>query len=224
VPDPATNVVVVDGVTVAYVDRDTAALDRRSLTIAPGEVVAIKGPSGCGKSTLLAVLLGFIAPSEGAVRVGGVDLADLDPAEWREHLAWVPQRPHLFAASIADNLRLGAPEATDDELWSALAAASLERRVASLPDQLDTRLGERGSGLSAGEAQRLAIARALLREAGLLLLDEPTAHLDAETEARVIASLQRAARGRLMVIVTHRPAVLSIVDRVVSFEPSTVLR
>ena len=156
--------------------------------------------------------------------IGDVDLAEVDPAAWREHIAWVPQRPHLFAASIAENLRLGAPSATDDELWRALSAASLERRIAALPAQLDTKLGERGGGVSAGEAQRLAIACALLRPASLLLLDEPTAHLDADTEAHVISSLQRVAHGRSMVVVTHRPAVLSIVDRVVSLEPAAVLR
>ncbi len=224
VPDPATHAVTIDRVTVAYPGRTKPAIEGCSLTIEPGEAVAITGPSGCGKSTLVSVLLGFTAPSEGTVRIGDVDLTDIDPAAWREHIAWVPQRPHLFAASIAENLRLGAPHATDDELWSAVSAASLEQRIASLPDQLDTRLGERGSGLSAGEAQRLAIARALLKPASLLLLDEPTAHLDADTEARVISSLQQAARGRSMVVVTHRPAVLSIVDRVVSLEPATVLR
>jgi thiol reductant ABC exporter CydD subunit len=224
VPNPARHVITVDHVTVAYPSRAKPAIGRCSLTIEPGESVAITGPSGCGKSTLLSVLLGFTSPSAGAVRVGDIDLADLDPGTWREHVAWVPQRPHLFAASIADNLRLGAPHATDNDLWSAVSAASLEARVASLPDQLDTTLGESGAGLSAGEAQRLAIARALLRRGSLLLLDEPTAHLDLETESRVISSLHRAALGRTMVVVTHRPAVLSIVDRVVSLEPATVLR
>ena len=224
VPDPAAHAITVDRVTVAYPGRPKPAIDRCSLTIEPGESVAITGPSGCGKSTLVAALLGFATASKGSVLIGDVDLAEVDPAAWREHIAWVPQRPHLFAASIAENLRLGAPSATDDELWSALSAASLERRIAALPAQLDTKLGERGGGLSAGEAQRLAIARALLRPASLLLLDEPTAHLDADTEARVISSLQRAARGRSMVVVTHRPAVLSIVDRVVSLEPAAVLR
>ena len=122
--------------TVRHPGRTEPAIDRCSLTIEPGESVAITGPSGCGKSTLIGVLLGFTTPSEGAVRVGDVDLADVDPGAWREHIAWVPQRPHLFAASIAENLRLGAPDATDDELWGALSAAALEQRIASLPDQL----------------------------------------------------------------------------------------
>ena len=158
------------------------------------------------------------------MRIGDAALFDLEPDAWRAQIAWVPQRPHLFAASVADNLRLGSPDATEDELWSALSAAALATRVAALPQRLDTHLGERGSGLSAGEAQRLAIARALLRKAPLMLLDEPTAHLDADTEARVIASLARATRGRTVVVVTHRSAVLSIADRVVSLEPAKAVR
>ncbi len=136
----------------------------------------------------------------------------------------MPQRPHLFAASIADNLRLGRPEATDDELWDALSAVALETRVAALPHELDSELGERGAGLSVGEGQRLAMARALLRRAPLLLLDEPTAHLDMATEARVIESLQHAAPRRTVVLVTHRAAPLAIADRVVSLESVTAAR
>ncbi len=216
VPDPAHHQIVVDEVAVAYAGRDGAGLDPCSLTIDPGEVLAITGPSGCGKSTLLGMLLGFVVPDRGSIRVGDVELSSLDPDAWRRQIAWVPQRPHLFATSIAENLRLGRAEASDDELWEALAAASLDARVAALPHGLDTRLGERGAGLSVGEAQRLALARALLRRVPLLLLDEPTAHLDTETEARVVSSLQHAARGRTVVLVTHRPAPISIADHVVS--------
>ncbi len=218
VPDPSRHPIVLDDIAVTYPDRGEAGLDHFSLTIEAGQVVAIVGPSGCGKSTLLSVLLGFVVPDRGSVSIGGVPLSSLDPAAWRQHLAWVPQRPHLFAGSIADNLRLGCPEATDDELWDALAAACLDFRVAALPGDLSAQLGERGAGLSVGEAQRLAIARALLRGAPLLLLDEPTAHLDATTEGRVVASLQQAVQGRTVVLVTHRSAALALADRVVSFD------
>ena len=224
VPDPAQHEIVVQDLTVTYPGRHHAAIAGLSLTIAPGEVVALTGPSGCGKSTLIKVLLGFATPQDRAVHVGDVALSDLDPDAWRAQIAWVPQRPHLFAASVAENLRLGAPDATDDDLWSVLQAAALEARIATMPQGLDTLLGERGSGLSAGEAQRLAIARALLRHAPLMLLDEPTAHLDADTEERVIDALAHATRGRSVLVVTHRSAVLSIVDRVVSLEPATALR
>ncbi len=156
VPDPAHHAIVVHDLAVTYPGRHHPAITGLSLTIAPGEVVALTGPSGCGKSTLIKVLLGFATPDGGAVHIGDVALSDLDPDAWRAQIAWVPQRPHLFAASVADNLRLGSPDATDDEMWSALQAAALETRIATMPQGLDTLLGERGSGLSAGEGQRLA--------------------------------------------------------------------
>src|SRR5206468_12657907 len=127
------------------------ALDRVSLRVQPGEVLAVTGPSGCGKSTLLSVLLGFAAPSAGVVSVGGVQLGELDPERWRQRLSWVAQRPHLFAASIAENIRLGRPEAGDDDVRSAALAAGLGGVLAARPDGLQTRLGEGGRGVSAGE-------------------------------------------------------------------------
>ncbi|HTN79602.1 MAG TPA: thiol reductant ABC exporter subunit CydD [Acidimicrobiales bacterium] len=222
IPDPSTHAVVVDHVEVSYPNRDRSALFDCSLTIEPGEVLAITGSSGCGKSTLLNVLLGFVTPDHGEVHVGSVPLHEMDLDVWRRSIAWVPQRPHLFARTIAENLRIGRPEATDDELWAALTAASLQHRVAAMPAGLDTQVGERGAGLSVGEAQRLALARAFVRDAPLLLLDEPTAHLDLDTEARVIDSLRTVAKGRTVVIVTHRPAALTIADRVVALEPAAV--
>ncbi|HMK10740.1 MAG TPA: ATP-binding cassette domain-containing protein, partial [Acidimicrobiales bacterium] len=158
----------------------------------------------------------------GEVHAGGIPLHEMDLDAWRRKIAWVPQRPHLFARTIAENLRIGRAAATDDELWAALTAASLHHRVAAMPDGLDTRLGERGAGLSVGEAQRLALARAFVRDAPMLLLDEPTAHLDLDTEARVIDALQTLAKDRTVVIVTHRPAALTIADRVVVLEPAVV--
>ncbi len=175
VPDLATHDIEFDRVVAGYPDRGGPVLDGWSLTIEPGEVVALAGPSGCGKSTALKLLLGFLAPQAGSLRVGGVDVATLDPDAWRAHISWMPQHPHLFAGTIAENLRLGRSDATDDELWHALVLASLADRVAELPEELETRLGERGAGLSAGERQRVALARAFVRDAPLVLLDEPTA-------------------------------------------------
>jgi ABC-type multidrug transport system fused ATPase/permease subunit len=136
----------------------------------------------------------------------------------------MPQHPHLFEGTIAENLRLGRSDATDDELWHALVLASLADRVAELPEELETRLAERGAGLSAGERQRVALARAFVRDAPMLLLDEPTAHLDGATEARVTESLRRLASGRTVVVVAHRPALLAMADRVVEVVPAVAPR
>ena len=217
VPDPATHAIVVEGLRVAYPGRDAAAIDGLSLTVAPGQVLAITGPSGAGKSTLLHVLLGLTTPDAGRVSVGGVDLGELAPEAWHARLAWVPQRPHLFAGTVADNVRVGRPDASPEAVWRALADA----RVAdALPNGLDTRLGDRGAGLSAGERQRVALARAFLRDAPLLLLDEPTAALDGATEADVVRAVRRLVRGRTVVLVAHRPALIALADRVVTLTPA----
>jgi thiol reductant ABC exporter CydD subunit len=214
VPDPSMVAIAVQDLRVAYPGRAEPALDGISLTLEPGETLAITGPSGCGKSTLLGVLLGFLEPQTGSVRVGGVDLSELDPEAWREQVSWMPQRPHLFSASIADNIRLGRPDATDAEVWEAVVASGLEAAVASKPGGLATMLGDHGAGLSTGERQRVALARAFVRDAPLLLLDEPTANLDGATEDEVLSALARLVRGRTVVVVAHRPALVGLADRV----------
>ncbi len=196
------------------------ALRAVTLTVQPGEVVAIAGPSGCGKSTLLSVLLGLAPISGGSVRIGEADLADLDPDAWRGQVAWVPQRPHLFARSIADNVRLGRPDATDDQVRAAMTDAGLDDVVARLPHGILTTLGHDGAGLSAGERQRVALARAFLRDAPLLLLDEPTANLDGRTEAALLGAVRRLMAGRTVVIVAHRPSLLALADRVTYLAPA----
>jgi ATP-binding cassette, subfamily C, bacterial CydCD len=226
IPDLACADLVIDGLSVIYPDRAEPALTDVSLTVAAGETVALVGPSGCGKSTLLGVLLGLVRPDAGSVRVGGMALADLDSdgwLEWRARLAWVPQRPYLFAASLADNVRLGRRDASAAQVHDAIAAAGLAGVVAGLPAGADTVLGEGGAGLSAGERQRLALARAFLRDARLLLLDEPTAGLDGDTEREIVSSIQRLAQGRTVLLVAHRPALVTMADRVVSLVPVEVV-
>jgi thiol reductant ABC exporter CydD subunit len=214
VPDPAASGLSVQGLTVARPGRAEPVLDGLSLSVAPGEVLAVTGPSGCGKSTLLGVLLGLVAPDGGSVSVGGLALSELDLDAWRARVAWVPQRPRLFSASIAENVRLGRPDASPEELLEAVANAGLLDVIARLPRGLDTALGERGAGLSAGERQRIALARAFLRDASLLLLDEPTANLDGETEEAVLDAVGRLVRGRTTVIAAHRPALVALADHV----------
>ncbi|GAA0398240.1 hypothetical protein GCM10009530_57390 [Microbispora corallina] len=207
-----------EGVTVRYPGREDAALRDVSLVIAPGERVAVVGPSGAGKSTLLHLLMGFVAPSEGRVLVGGADLASLDLDAWRRRLAFVPQRPHLFASSVADNIALGSG-ADAGRVRAAAAAAQAAEFVDGLPEGYDTVLGERGADLSAGQRQRVAIARAFCRpSAEVLLLDEPTARLDGRSEAAVIEATRRLAEGRTAIIVAHRPAMIDLADRVVRVE------
>ncbi len=209
----------IDRLEVCYPDRTLPALCDLSLSVGPGEVVAVAGPSGCGKSSLLGVLLGLVPVSRGSVTVGGVDLADLDPDAWRTRVAWVPQRPHLFARSIADNVRLGRPDATDHEVRAAISDAGLDDVVAGLPQGLATMLGTEGAGLSAGERQRVALARAFLRDAPLLLLDEPTANLDGATEEAVLSAVRRLMVGRTVMMAAHRPSLLAVSDRVIRLLP-----
>ncbi|MEV5548076.1 thiol reductant ABC exporter subunit CydD [Streptomyces sp. NPDC052309] len=214
-PVPADGALSFEGVTVRYPGRSTDAVSDVSLTVAPGETVALVGPSGAGKSTLLGVLLGFVRPTEGRVRIGGADLADVDPVEWHARVAWVPQRPHLFAGTIAENVRLARPDADDAAVWRALRDAGALDFVDALPEGAGTVLGEDGAGLSAGQRQRLALARAFLSDRPVLLLDEPTAALDGATEAEIVAAVRRLAAGRTVLLVVHRPALLEVADRVV---------
>jgi thiol reductant ABC exporter CydD subunit len=216
VPDMAVTDITVDGLWVSYPGRAEPALEDVSLSVDAGEILALTGPSGCGKSTLLSVLLGLSVPERGTVSIGDVELGDLDPDVWRAQLAWVPQRPHLFAASIAENVRLGRAAASTEEVWEAVQVAGLAGVVDGLPEGLETMLGNRGAGLSAGERQQVALARAFLRDTPLLLLDEPTASLDGQTERDVLGAVQRLSEDRTVVLVAHRPALLEIADRVLT--------
>ncbi|MCZ7459282.1 thiol reductant ABC exporter subunit CydD [Streptomyces sp. WMMC940] len=214
-----------DSVTVRHEGRAVPSPAGASLTVEDGETVALVGPSGVGKSTLLDVVLGFVAPDEGTVRVGvpgksPVDLASLDRVAWHRQIAWVPQRPYLFAGTIAENVRLARHEADDAEVLAALREAGAADFVAALPEGMETALGEDGAGLSAGQRQRIALARAFLADRPLLLLDEPTAALDGETEAGIVDAVRRLARGRTVLLVVHRPALLSVADRVVELRPA----
>ncbi|MEV7883701.1 thiol reductant ABC exporter subunit CydD [Streptomyces sp. NPDC002817] len=207
-----------DKVTVRYPGRSGDVVSDVSFTVEPGETVALVGPSGAGKSTLLNVLLGFVPPTEGRALVGGVDLTEADLEEWRSQIAWVPQRPHLFAGTIAENVRLARPDADDTAVRQALGDAGALEFVDALSQGADTVLGEDGAGLSAGQRQRLALARAFLADRPVLLLDEPTAALDGATEAEVVAAVRRLAVGRTMLLVVHRPALLGVADRVVRLD------
>lgn len=183
-------------------DRDV--LHGIDLTVEAGTCLTLVGATGSGKSTLLSLLMGFAAPRGGRILINGVDLADLNQDAWRRHIAWVPQRAHVFHGSLRDNLLIAAPTADALQLERAVHAAALTDVIARLPQGLDTPLGEHGRGLSGGERQRLSLARAWLRDAPLLLLDEPTQHLDAATAAQIDASLARLRRGHTVIRIAHR--------------------
>jgi ATP-binding cassette subfamily C protein CydD len=215
VPQPAREVrtVAAHGVTVAFEDvyltwdrTRGPALNGLSFRVPAGETLVLAGPSGAGKSTVIEILLGFVRPDDGRVTVNGADIADLVPQALARLTAWIGQRPVLFSGTIRDNIRFARPEATDAEVEEAARSARVCEFSAALPDGLDTRVGEGGYGLSGGQAQRVAIARAFLKNAPLLLLDEPTAHLDPATEAEVLDSLRRLALGRTVILASHSSA------------------
>ncbi|WP_155056085.1 thiol reductant ABC exporter subunit CydD [Streptomyces blattellae] len=216
VPDLATTPITLGGLTVTYPGRPTPAVEDLNLTIRPGETVALTGPSGAGKTSVLSVLLGFTAPASGTVTVGDRDLADIDPEQWHRQIAWVPQHPHLIAGTVADNVRLTMPEATDADVRRALR----EAHAPDIPDDLV--LGENGTGLSAGQRQRVALARVFLTGHPLVLLDEPTAHLDAETESAIADAVRRLSATRTVILTSHRPALSALADRCVELRtPAT---
>ena len=218
-PDLRRTVLAVEGASVVYPGRDHPALDDATLVVRPGRTVALVGPCGSGKSTLLAALLGLVPLSHGVVAWrspdGSGSLSDVDLRSWRQQFAWVPQRPHFFAGTVADNVRLAAPDATDAEVARALADAGADFAL-DLPQGADTVLGDGGAGLSAGQRQRLALARAFVKDSPVVLLDEPTAGLDGETEQAVVDAVRRLARDRTVVVVAHRPALVSAADDVVT--------
>ncbi len=194
-----------------------------SFEIPAGRHVALVGPSGAGKSTLLYLLLGFAHPAAGRIIAAGESLGKLDPADWRRNIAWVPQRAHLFPGSIADNIALGSEDVTRAAIVAAAEKAQADAFISRLPDGYETRLGEDGTGLSGGEIQRIALARAFLRDAPLVILDEPTASLDLASESAVNAALETLARGRTMVTVAHRLHTVRKADSIVMLDGGHVV-
>jgi ATP-binding cassette subfamily B protein len=223
-PKPVRGELQFEEVVFSYPSRPgSVALDRFSLTIQPGETVALVGPSGAGKSTVFNLLLRFFDPQRGHVRLDGIELPALDPNELRRHIGLVAQEPVMFSGTVAENIRYGRPEATDEEVWQAVAAAGAENFIKQLPQGMHTELGERGMLLSGGQRQRLAIARCLIRDSRVLLLDEATAALDSANEQLVQETLGRLAGDRTVVIIAHRLATVRMADRIVVLDHGRIV-
>jgi ABC-type multidrug transport system fused ATPase/permease subunit len=190
-------------------------LDAFNLELAPGEVVALVGESGAGKSTVAALLLGLIEPTAGAVMVGDADLRECRLDAWRRLVAWVPQHPTMFRGTVAENLRLGDPDATETTLVEAARLAGADEFIRALPDGYATLIGDGARALSPGERRRIGLARAFVRDAPLVILDEPTADLDRHSVAVVADAVRRLQAGRTMLVIAHRPELVLSADRVV---------
>lgn len=221
-PDPARAPLRVEGVWYRHESRPAAVLRGVEMELAPGEHVALVGPSGAGKSTLAALLLRLADPESGRIAVGGVDLRAVDPIDWRRRITWVPQRPLLMAGTVEENVRMGDGRADVRQVRAALALAGALEFADALPDGLATRVGEGGRGLSAGQTQRIAIARAFLRPAPLVVLDEPTASLDPGSAALVADAIDRLAQTRTVLVITHAAALADRADRVVRMSGGVV--
>ncbi|MBK1724848.1 thiol reductant ABC exporter subunit CydD [Thiocystis violacea] len=199
------------------------ALKGLSFDIEPGQRVALVGTSGAGKTTVVSLLLGFLVPTSGRILIGAQDLAEIDLDDWRRHLAWVPQQPRLFQGSIADNIRLGVPDAPLEEVRQAARRAHAADFIEALPAGYESLVGERGAGLSGGQIQRIALARAFLRDAPLVILDEATANLDPESERLVQESIDDLARDRTLLVIAHRLATVRRADHILVLDQGSVV-
>lgn len=211
-----------EDVGLVYPDAPAPALDGISLTIRAGERVAIIGPSGSGKSSLASILLRFHEPTSGRIRVNGENLESIPVEEWREHIGWSAQIPWLFFATVAENIRLGRPSSGAEEIVAAARTAGAHEFITRLPEGYDTLCGEHGLRLSGGQAQRIALARALLRDAPLLILDEPTSQLDPENEESIMQALSAQPRNNTLILITHRLDTARHADRVIVLKEGRV--
>ena len=223
-PKPTRGAVQFDAVSFQYPTRPgQQALENVSLSVSPGETVALVGPSGAGKTTILQLLMRYYDPKSGHIRIDGMDLRDMARSDFRRAIALVPQDPVIFATSAMDNIRFGRPDASDSEVLAAARAAHADTFLARLPNGYDTELGERGVMLSGGQKQRVAIARAILRDAPILLLDEATSALDAESEAAVQRAVDHLSKGRTTIAIAHRLATVKQADRIVVFDEGRIV-
>ena len=214
---PLPGEVRIDSVSFGY-EADLPILENASLRVAPGEHIAITGTSGAGKSTLSSLIQAHHLPSEGTIFINGVDISQV-PLQWvRSQIAVVEQTTYLFSDTLRANILIANPAASDEDILTALRTVGLDDLLARLPEGLDTRVGDKGLALSGGEAQRVALARAFIKDAPILLLDEPTAHVDLESERQILNAIDTVARGRTTITISHRGATIAHADRQVELK------
>jgi thiol reductant ABC exporter CydD subunit len=218
VPDPRRHALALHRVSYEYLGRAGLALDGVDLVLPAGSMTALVGESGSGKTTIARLLTRLAEPTNGAITIEGIDLRDVELAAWRAQVAWVPQHPTLFTGTLAENIRLGARDASMERVRAAASAAGLREAIEALPEGFATVIGERGRRLSAGQRQRVALARAFLLDAPLLVLDEPTAHLDEDTSVGVAVAIEQLARGRTTLLIAHDASLALRADRIVRLE------
>jgi ABC-type multidrug transport system fused ATPase/permease subunit len=204
-------------------DGQRPALHDVSFSIRPGQKVALVGPSGAGKSTIAHLLLRFISADSGTISTNGTPLEEIPTSEWRKQVAWVPQHPYLFHATVAENIRLGCPDASPERVIGAAKLAHAHEFISALPQQYETMIGEHGSRLSGGEAQRISLARAFLKDAPLLIMDEATSYLDPAYEAQILEAMARLMRGRTVLILAHRLSTVYDADQIIVLEKGHVV-
>lgn len=204
-------------------DAGRQALDQINVTIKAGQRIALVGASGAGKSTLANLLLGFVQTTQGEIQINGVNLNAIPIAQWREQLAWVPQRPYLFHGSIADNIRLGNQHASDEVMKKAAKLAYCDGFIDASTNQYNTQIGEKGEGLSGGQIQRIALARAFLKDAPVLILDEATANLDKESEALIQKSIQQLSKNRTVITIAHRLNTIKLSDQIIVMDKGRII-
>jgi ATP-binding cassette, subfamily C, bacterial CydD len=215
-PTPAEAPVRLEDVSFAYPSRAALVLNHFDLKLLPGETVALVGPSGAGKTTVAKLLLRFADPTQGRITAGGIDLAECHAKIWRRLIAWVPQQPTLFRGTVTENIRLGDAQASEQRVRDAAMLAGADRFIEALPSGYETIIGDGGRSISAGERRRIALARAFVRDAQLVILDEPTADLDRKSVEVIAEAIERLRIGRTMLLIAHRPELADQADRVVA--------
>lgn len=216
--------ILFDNVGFSYTDGNSYALKDINCTLEPDCTTAITGPSGAGKTTFINMLLRFIEPQEGAVMFGNSNLQNFDRDEWLRWISWVPQHPYLFNATLRENLLLAKKDATEDELMQAIEYSRLEPFIHSLPQGLETQIGEQGARISGGEAQRLSLARAFIKDAPILVLDEPTSHTDPVLEKELLASMNKLIKGKTAALIAHRLSTVKGADRILVFDKGRIVQ